>query len=160
MAIWPSLGASGPGRERTGGRPTPKCRAGCCQRLAEEAVLKSIVCAVDFSDQSRHALRWAVALAVRYQARLIVFTAVDPLLAEAARVRAHLDLARTEVDPALREFVRGVLPEAASWAPQPVIDVREGNAAEAILETTTRHAADLVVMGTQGLGGFRKLILG
>lgn len=126
----------------------------------QEAHLSSILCAVDFSEQSQHALRWAVALATQRHASLVVLTAVDPLLAEAARVRARLDLAKTEVEPALRDFTRAVIPEHAVWAPPVAFDVREGEPADVILDAAGRHAADLVVMGTQGLGGFRKLILG
>jgi nucleotide-binding universal stress UspA family protein len=123
-------------------------------------ILRSILCAVDFSGQSQHALRWAAALAMRYDASLVVLTAVDPLLAEAARVRARLDLAKEEVEPALREFVSAVVPERASWAPATNLVVRVGDAADVILAEAGRQQADLVVLGTQGLGGFRKLLLG
>jgi hypothetical protein len=48
--------------------------------------LRSILNPIDFSDQSRHALRWAEALASRHRSRLIVLAAVDPLLVEAAKI--------------------------------------------------------------------------
>ncbi|MDQ2674862.1 MAG: universal stress protein, partial [Chloroflexota bacterium] len=67
--------------------------------------LATILCPVDFSDGSRHAVRWAAALASRHGARLIVLNAVDPLLAEAARVKLGIDLTQTGTDPALRDFV-------------------------------------------------------
>ena len=54
--------------------------------------LRSILCPVDFSDQSQEALRWAVALAAQHRSRLTVLTAVDPLLAQAAKARLNLDL--------------------------------------------------------------------
>jgi nucleotide-binding universal stress UspA family protein len=122
--------------------------------------LRSILCPVDFSTQSQHALRWAAALAVQHQSRLTVLTIVDPLLAHAAQARFGLDLGTTETEPALREFVTTVLPTSASWVPAPAIEVRVGDAAEAILDAADRHAADLIVMGTHGLGGFRKMLLG
>jgi nucleotide-binding universal stress UspA family protein len=122
--------------------------------------LRSILCPVDFSDQSQQALRWAVALAARHQSRLVVLTAVDPLLAQAARARFSLDLAEAETAPALREFVKAVSPAHASWAAKSSIDVRVGSAHEEILDAADRERADLIVMGTQGLGGFRKLLLG
>ncbi|HLG55578.1 MAG TPA: universal stress protein [Vicinamibacterales bacterium] len=59
-------------------------------------MLRSVLCPVDFSDQSLHALRWAVALAAQNQSRLIVLTAIEPLLAEAARARLGLDLAKAD----------------------------------------------------------------
>ncbi len=119
--------------------------------------LRTILCPIDFSDHSRHALRWADALASRHQSRLIVLTAVDPLLAEAARVRLGLDLAVTEVEPALREFAR------TTWRDETrggdvVFHVRVGDPADVILEAA--DGVDFMVMGTHGLGGFRKWLLG
>jgi nucleotide-binding universal stress UspA family protein len=122
--------------------------------------LRSIVCPVDFSEPSRQALRWAAAFAQRFQSRLTVLTAVDPLLAEAAKARLQLDLARGETEPELRRFVSGILPEGASWAPEMALDVRVGHPAEVILDAAGREHADLIVMGTQGLGGLSKMILG
>jgi nucleotide-binding universal stress UspA family protein len=118
----------------------------------------TILCPIDLSDQSRHALRWAGALASRHQSRLIVLTAVDPLLAEAAKVRLGLDLATTEVEPALREFVRTTCP-GETRACDPVFYVRVGDPADVILDTATDRV-DVVVMGTHGLGGLRKWLLG
>jgi nucleotide-binding universal stress UspA family protein len=112
--------------------------------------LRSVLCPVD----------WAVAVAARYRSRLVVFTAVDPLLAEAARTRFGLDLAKTDTEPALHEFVRAVIPSGSSWAPQVDIDVRVGDASGMIQAAADREHADLIVLGTHGLGGFRKLLLG
>jgi nucleotide-binding universal stress UspA family protein len=122
--------------------------------------LRSILCPVDFSDQSQEALRWAVALAAQHQSRLTVLTAVDPLLAQAAKARLNVDLSSAETEPALREFVKAALPAQASWAPETALDVRVGEASEVILEAADRERADLIAMGTQGLGGLRKLLLG
>jgi nucleotide-binding universal stress UspA family protein len=120
--------------------------------------LDSIVCSVDFSEQSGQALRWAAALASGHDARLTVVTAVEPLLANAAKVRLGVDLVRTETEPALREFVEGVLPRAGGEGPALV--ARAGEPDDVILDTAARADADLIVMGTQGLGGIRKLLLG
>lgn len=119
----------------------------------------SIISSVDFSEQSRHALRWAAALAARFGSRLTVVSVVDPLLAEAARVKLGQDLADA-TGSALREFVGG------SWtgtSPAPAeIGFRTavGDAATSIFGMADAEDADLIVMGTQGLGGFRKWLLG
>ena len=115
---------------------------------------------MDFSDESQRALQWAIALAAQHQSQLTVLTAVDPLLANAARARLGLDLRRAETEPALREFVTAVLPASAPWALQPILDARVGDAPDVILEAADRQQADLIVMGTHGLGGVRKLLLG
>jgi len=122
-------------------------------------ILRSILTPVDFSEHSRQALRWAAALATRFHSRLTVICVVDPLLVDAARIRLGLDLAQAET-PALREFV------AATWsgsagAPMPtVLKTLIGEPADSILKAASRDNADLIVMGTQGLGGFRKWVLG
>lgn len=123
-------------------------------------ILRSILCPVDFSEQSRHALRLAGALAARYQSRLVVLSVVDPLLAEAARAALKLDLAKTETGPALEAFVTATWPGAELPSPRPAVEVRVGNSSEVILEVAARDAADLIVMGTQGLGGIRKWLVG
>jgi nucleotide-binding universal stress UspA family protein len=121
--------------------------------------LPSILCAVDFSEQSRHALRWAGEIAAGRQSRVIVLSVVDPLLAEAAKARLGQDLSQTETEPALREFV------AATWRdgdppPRMTLTTRVGEAAPTILDTAARERVALIVIGTQGLSGIRKWLLG
>jgi nucleotide-binding universal stress UspA family protein len=124
------------------------------------AAPRSILCPVDFSDQSRHALRWAAALARRTAGRLIVLSAVDPLLAEAARLRFGLDLAQAETLPALRELVAATWSDDAGRGTDVRFAVRVGDSADVILEAAAAERADLLVMGTHGLGGVRKWLLG
>jgi nucleotide-binding universal stress UspA family protein len=119
--------------------------------------LRSIVSPVDFSDPSRRALRWAGAFAARFGSRLTVVSVVDPLLAEAARVRLGQDLSKQETEP-LREFVATTLSKGAPA--QTAFRTAIGDAASSILEVAAAEHADLIVMGTQGLGGIRKWLLG
>jgi len=120
--------------------------------------LHSILAPVDFSEQSRLALRWAAAFAARFSARLTIVSVVDPVLAEAARIRTGRDVLRTETEAALREFA------AATWGDrgpdQTAFGTAVGDAASTILELAAAHDAGLIVMGTQGLGGFSKWLLG
>jgi nucleotide-binding universal stress UspA family protein len=121
---------------------------------------RSILSPVDFSEHSRHALRWAAALASRFGGRLTVVSAVDPLLAEAARARLGRDLATQDIQPALREFAAATWTTAAPAPPQLEFKTAVGDTAGVILETAAAASADWIVIGTQGLGGLRKWLLG
>ena len=122
--------------------------------------VRSVLCPVDFSEQSRQALRWASAIAQYRDGEMTVLSVVAPLLAEAARTRLGVDLASTDAESALRDFVEATLPEHARQAAHVRMQVAVGDPSEAILQTGRRLNAGLIVMGTHGLGGFRKLLLG
>ena len=152
------------------GRPQPRRDAARveCHRTSADAVsvvatmltVRSILCPVDFSEQSRQALLWASAIAQHRGGELTVLSVVEPLLAQAAGIRLGVDLARAEAEPALREFVEATLPERVRQASHVRMEVTVGDPSEAILQTGRRLKAGLIVMGTHGLGGFRKLLLG
>ena len=122
--------------------------------------VRSILCPVDFSEESRQALLWASAIAQHRGGELTVLSVVEPLLAQAARIRLGVDLSRAEAAPALREFVEATLPEPERQASRVRMEVTEGDPSEVILQTARRQEAGLIVMGTHGLGGLRKLLLG
>ena len=122
--------------------------------------MRAILSTVDFSEPSRLALRWAGAFAARFHRRLTIVSVVDPLLAEAAKIRMGQDLASAETEPALREFVAATWPGGTGAPPQIDFKTPIGDAAVTILETAAADGTDLIVMGTRGLGGVRKLLLG
>jgi universal stress protein A len=122
--------------------------------------VRTILCPVDFSKQSRQALLWASEIAQHRGGELIVLSVVEPLLAQAAGIRLGVDLAQADVQPALREFVETTLPEPAREASNVSMEVTVGDPAEAILRTARTRNASLIVMGTHGLGGIRRLLLG
>src|SRR5919112_379732 len=99
-------------------------------------VVRSILCPVDFSEQSRRALLWASAIARHRGGELTVLAVLEPLLALAAEIRLGVDLARTEIEPALRDFVATTLPEGVRQASQIRMEVMAGTPSEAILQTS------------------------
>jgi nucleotide-binding universal stress UspA family protein len=121
--------------------------------------MRSILCPVDLSEQSRQTLLWASTIA-QHRGGLTVLSVVEPLLAQAARIRLGVDLTRTETEPALREFVDATLPEGVRQESRVRTEVAVGEPVEAILQTGRRLKTGLIVMGTHGLGGLRKLVLG
>jgi nucleotide-binding universal stress UspA family protein len=121
--------------------------------------VQSVLCPVDFSEHSRRALQYAVGLAAACRAQLTVLNVIDPLLAQAAVVSADTDYLR-DTKAELQAFADEPLPGRVAWAPAPRLVVTVGHPGDQILEVAAFHEADLIVMGTQGLGGFRKLVFG
>ena len=116
-------------------------------------MFRSILCPVDFSGDSQAALRYADAVARRTGGRLTVLYVNDPWLANAAaavygRGASLAEHTRTE----LQRFVTRALGSARGVA----CTIALGDPAKAILAAR----ADLVVIGTHGLGGVGKLFFG
>ena len=120
----------------------------------------SVLCPVDFSDNSRGALRYAAAIASHLGARLTLLAVNDPLLVEAAQLAAgpgHLveDTVR-EVDTFCRQTFDGKLQAVADVR----LEVAAGKPAEEILRMSRERGCDIIVMGSHGSTGFRKLFFG
>ena len=116
---------------------------------------KQIVVGVDGSQSALHATRWAAQEAVRRDAVLrLVHVWQLPLLLPAE------DLYAKELADQGREWLAAARAAALAVAPGigVVTDLRTGQAAEELAEETEH--ADLVVVGSRGLGGFRSLLLG
>jgi nucleotide-binding universal stress UspA family protein len=123
-----------------------------------------ILCGIDFSDESRHALDHAVVLARWYNAALTgVYVYPPPMPA----VPDEIDLAspslavwnedeRKECESRVQAFLDSANSLGISKSVHVVVD----GAAEGILSTAKATGTDLLVMGTHGAGGFQRLILG
>ena len=134
-------------------------------------ILRSILSPVDFSEHSSDALRWADALARHHGSRLTIVTVIEQLLADAASIQLGQDLPNAETEAlrrfvaaeteVLRQFVAAVVPYDTGPSTQITFRAPVGHpVASVILDTAHSEAADLIVMGTHGLGGFRKWLLG
>jgi nucleotide-binding universal stress UspA family protein len=118
---------------------------------------RSILCPIDFSEHSRRALRYAEAVAARANARLTVTYANDPLLVAAAAAALHDRRIAQRSGAELRAFVEGTLAgRGLPWKSQ----VSVGNPAQAILKAAASTRADLIVLGTHGLTGANRLLIG
>jgi universal stress protein A len=118
----------------------------------------TIVCPVDYSDCSKRALRYAGALAEHFGARLIVLHVFDPMLVAASTVQ-QVDLLGPDGEDELRSFVEDDLP-AGVRNRRLVRVLTMGSPSGEILKTARSRTADLLVMGTHGFSGVRKLVYG
>ena len=124
---------------------------------------KRILAAVDGSKASNKGLREALRLAKREGARLFILNVVNDFYAFAAMEGpAPVDLV-----PMLREGGKRILARAQAAARKagvkPKALMREivgGPAADAIVREAKKQRADLIVLGTHGRRGVRRLVMG
>ena len=117
--------------------------------------LRSVLVAVDFSDQSRVALGLGARLAHRAGAALHVLYVESPLLVAAATQNGIDLLAENREE--LKRFV-GTAPPAAACTPH--LDVVAGEPGDAIVHVAGREQADVIVIGARGLTGTGRLLFG
>lgn len=129
--------------------------------------LKQVLCPVDFSDFSRHALAQAAVIARWYDAALTVFHAY-PAGPPPVLLGAYLAPISTEpVPPPTPETHNEILAELKRFAgavnTADVLvrfEARPGGAVQAILDEAKSLSADLIVLGTHGRSGLDRLLLG
>jgi nucleotide-binding universal stress UspA family protein len=119
-------------------------------------MVKCIVVGTDGSEHARQAVRWAADLAVQTGATVVAVHAVGLLVPTPLgpvpsgphhdEIRAHLEGDWTEELRAAGVPVRCRL--------------EDGGAVTAVLRVAEDEAADLVVVGSRGAGGFSELHLG
>ena len=120
----------------------------------------SVLCPVDFSDSSRVALRHAAAIASHFGARVTVLTVNDPILAETADIRLGPDWLAKQCRLELESFMAETCSGRALGQVEVRYEVATGKAAPEILRVARESHADLIVMSSRGLSGFRKLFFG
>ncbi|HEY7187575.1 MAG TPA: universal stress protein [Vicinamibacterales bacterium] len=124
--------------------------------------LRHVLYATDFSQASRRARDTALALAKLGHARItIVFVLAPVLLVPGQYVDAETMLA---LQNRARELSRQQLAALAARARTAGVRVsvllREGDPPDQIIRAARSTKADLIVMGTHGRRGLRKLLLG
>jgi nucleotide-binding universal stress UspA family protein len=124
-----------------------------------------ILLAADFSENSQEAFRLACSLAVENRTRLIVFHVVEPTYVAEEPVylgQAAVQFFKAPRDEVRHESLRRKL--RAVYSPAHPFDVEyrtsEGEAAEEILRMANEIGAELIVMGTHGRTGLRRLLAG
>jgi nucleotide-binding universal stress UspA family protein len=119
---------------------------------------RTILCAIDFSDNSRYALELGFQIAKQCRTRLVAFHAIETILAEAGAAAYDRRRLRDDLEAELRAFTAGVVVDGTAESPGIIVEV--GEPARAILDCARQLQADLILMGTQGLGGLRKAFFG
>jgi nucleotide-binding universal stress UspA family protein len=120
-----------------------------------------VVVGVDGSEPSSHALEWCVDHAKPLEADIVVVHAIDlPIVV--APLTTYIPMQNfSEVDHAAVEALVHDWCKPLNDAGIPFrVELKQGDAAFAIMEVAKHEDADLVITGRRGRGGFAELLLG
>jgi nucleotide-binding universal stress UspA family protein len=124
--------------------------------------MSGILVGIDGSAHARHALEWAVREAAVRHAPLTVLTVYHSAAnywGIPVQYATDADLAK-EALRAAQEETDGVLKEAGGESRPPSVTVKSvtGLPAEELLSAAA--GADMIVVGSRGAGGFKRLVMG
>jgi nucleotide-binding universal stress UspA family protein len=126
---------------------------------------KEILCPIDFSDLSDLALRYAAAGAHQFQANLTVFHAGYLELPRyftrgvSDRISEEINSAQKDILDHMARHAKSVLGPAADSLSLKY-KFLQAHPVDAILEAAEAGKAGLIVLGTRGFGGVKKLLMG
>ena len=123
-------------------------------------LFSAIVCPVDFSDYSLRALRYATVLAGRFGGRVTILHVANPLLLQAAAAAYDVAAMNSDTEVELRALADAVTSEAGAVTPEIRTVARVGDPATEIISCSKTEGADLIVMGTHGRSGYRRMFFG
>lgn len=124
--------------------------------------VRTILVATDFSPTAGAAARWASSLARLHGAKVVVVHALAPPIPPAGSpdfVALPPDY-ELHFRQAAEQRLLAVASEIQAAGPATTSELLIGPSAATVLEAATKHAADVIVVGTRGLTGFRHLLLG
>ena len=121
--------------------------------------MRSLLCPVDFSANSRAALRYAASLARMTDGRLLVLYVDDPLLAAVAATRANARAILTADETDLKRFVSRTLGNSTPPVETTLLTLT-GNPAREIVRTAREAKCDVIVLGYRGVNRASRLLFG
>lgn len=105
----------------------------------ERIIFERILCPIDLTPESDESLRYGIALAKAYEAKLFVINCIDAYAVGGSIQRAHL---KKLVETSVRKYLHFPTSENFSWE----IMLVDGDAKEAIAQQAAQHRIDLIVM--------------
>ena len=122
--------------------------------------IKTILCAVDFSDMTRKVLTYARSLAEKFDAKIVLLHVIEPFLTS-AYVTFDTSLG-AQVQETMEEKADDLMDELAREADWDNLEkkISLGRAYQEIVEEAQKSGADLIVMGTHGFTGLTHFLIG
>ena len=127
--------------------------------LKQSVTFKNILLATDFSEVSKRTVPYAAAIASRYGSKIYLVHVIPPearMPVPMEHLPAQLDRSRLDADREMKSFLR------ADWfgeTPHEVL-LERGPVWDTLSDLIQQDEIDLLVLGTHGRGGLKKVILG
>lgn len=120
-------------------------------------LIEKILVAIDGSDHSDHALDFAIDLALRYSAKILLLTVVPPVFLPIHSLKVIKSQAIDDASKELEECFSRILSDAETKAKKTTrlkvfTRLEHGNPDEVIISTAKLGNFDMVVIGSRGLG--------
>ncbi len=124
-------------------------------------MIKHIMVPYDQSDPAKRALAYAIDLAKKYSSEISIVACVVPQVP----MNATFGQSYAEALELIRQDASGAVSEIKSKIETSKIPVKADvllgmSVTDELLSYARLHQVDLIVMGSRGLGGFKKLLLG
>jgi len=120
--------------------------------------IKSIICPVDFSKESKRALNNAIIIARLFEVKLVILSVYSPF----RQIFTKLDpveINEQRKSDLIKEFNK-FLEEFNLIDVNYIKEIKGGEPAEEILKAIKNYESDLLIMGTTGKSGISKILMG
>lgn len=130
----------------------------------DDPLYKKVLVAFDFSEHSKHAAANAREIVKKYNAHLVILYVIEqeiaPAYYEIWRIEVHREL--SEIAGRAKEALEETLGEVGLDDVEFDVEVGsgDGRAHQEIVQFVKEQEIDLVVMGTHGLSGIERVLLG
>ena len=122
--------------------------------------IKQILCPVDLSEASNHAIKQASVIAGWYKARITALHVYDPVFMPIPGLPAADDRVTEAEVRRVHDRTAACFQQATAAGIVVDVVIDRGRPAAEILNRAASLPADLIVIGTHGAGGFEHLVLG
>lgn len=132
-------------------------------------MIKKILVSLDGSEHANKALDYALDLAEKYSAEIVLLSVIPPVVVPMAYPDTMAYISPSTIDMYYNELKTSheeVLSQAFKKATRINTNLRvskkiaEGRPSEKIIETAKEGNFDIIVMGSRGLGGAKEFFLG
>jgi len=122
--------------------------------------IKNILCPVDFSTESKRALKNAIIMARRFNAELIILSVYEMIYSDSLKLRLdwdeEIEYIKLEHEKEFNAFLEGFNLTDLNWDREIV----KGLPSTEILKAISLYKTDLLIMGTTGKSGLNRIVMG